>query len=80
MALTVIEGYLKASLYTADLDGAHLTRLTDPALGVYGAVWSPDGTRLAFVEDYDVVILTPAGGERTVIDLPKDVTTVDWRK
>jgi Tol biopolymer transport system component len=48
LALTVYEGYLQASLYTADLDGAHLTRLTEPALDTYGAAWSPDGRTIAF--------------------------------
>lgn len=38
-----------ADIYVVDVDGTHLTRLTDLAGYVQSPKWSPDGSRIAFV-------------------------------
>jgi len=63
-----VTGNFTADLYTVDVDGSALTSLTDDMDGgVYGAVWSPDGSRIAFVSGTgtgDLYVMDADGASR----------------
>jgi Tol biopolymer transport system component len=40
-------------LYVMDVDGSHVVRLTSEPAPEYDPVWSPDGTRIAFVKTFN---------------------------
>jgi tol-pal system beta propeller repeat protein TolB len=42
-----------AEIYTVQIDGSHLTRLTNNLVFDSEPTWSPDGTQLAFISDRD---------------------------
>jgi Tol biopolymer transport system component len=42
-------------IYVMDADGSNVTRLTDDPLPEFMPVWSPDGSRIAFVRESDSV-------------------------
>jgi Tol biopolymer transport system component len=80
-ALDHLDGSIApAELYVADLDSGEPRRL---ASGIWpGALWSPDGSRLAAVtHDLGRLLIVSADGASPVIrvDLPPGVGTMTWQ-
>jgi WD40-like Beta Propeller Repeat len=61
-----------AALFVVDADGGNLRRVTPTGLYAFNPSWSPDGTRLAYVNQTDVV---NADGT-SVVDMKTDIYTI----
>jgi Tol biopolymer transport system component len=67
-----------------DLDGKVLQTITDPGAVLFGPVWSPDGTRIAFSRGIggafaDIFTSLPDGTDRQqVTRTPANEINVDW--
>ena len=61
-------------IVVSNIDGTDTKRLTDNSGSEFYPVWSPDGTRLAFVQRSGLTINTVATGES--IDLPIHVAPI----
>ena len=61
-------------IVVSNIDGTDTKRLTDNSGSEFYPVWSPDGTRLAFVQRSGLTIATVATGES--IDLPIHVAPI----
>ncbi|MBE7470701.1 MAG: PD40 domain-containing protein [Anaerolineales bacterium] len=55
-------------IYTVTVDGKNLTRLTHDALRGYGPIWSPDGSRLAFIGREDGAAIDSVYGHLYVMN------------
>lgn len=65
IAFTGYESEDTSDIYTINVDGAELTRLTDSPDSDMFPVWSPDGSQIAFVSDregYDAIYIMNADG------------------
>ena len=52
------------NIWIADADGDHLRRVTDYTVGApWGASWFPDGRRIAYSHETELVVLDLASGE-----------------
>lgn len=72
------------SLIVIDLDGKVLHKIAVDGLFLFGPVWSPDGTRIAFSADdggyhADIYTSLPDGTDRQqATNTPDNEITVDW--
>ena len=72
------------SLVLLDAEGAERSRIEDDGASLFGAVWSPDGSHIAFSRDpgdvkSDVYVSRPDGSaRRQVTDTPASEIRVEW--
>lgn len=59
------DGYLQVLVFDTSLHIAH--RLTHASLDHYTARWSPDGSRIAYFAGTQVMLMTPQGGETSLL-------------
>ncbi|MGC4050892.1 MAG: hypothetical protein QM757_16115 [Paludibaculum sp.] len=68
-----------ANLFVAPLNGGEPRRLTTGGPGEASPVWSPDGSRIAFVRrGKGLVIIPAAGGEERILVDSAYATQLDW--
>ncbi len=48
-------------IYVMDADGSHLVNLTNDAGEQWDPAWSPDGSRIAFANDWDIYVMDADG-------------------
>jgi TolB protein len=67
-----------SDLYTIRPDGSGLTNLTNDgkSSSEYGPVWSPDGTKIAYGDDYGISVMNSDGSSPTQI--AADDSLPDW--
>jgi Tol biopolymer transport system component len=70
-------------IYSITTDGKNLTRLTDNGFMDLYPVWSPDGTRIAFLskreKDLDIYVMAADGGNiRRLHDSGSNDADIDW--
>ena len=69
---TIAFNYM-GDIYKVDTKGGEATRLTSNTAYDYNAIWSPDGTKIAFASDrngnFDIYLMSAEGGS------PKRITT-----
>jgi TolB protein len=64
----------QADIFVMDADGSDPTNLTGTAdASEIEPDWSPDGTKLVFARDGDIVSMPAAGGEATVISAESEI-------
>jgi Tol biopolymer transport system component len=54
-------GYAVTEIYVANADGSGVTRLTNNRKADYHPVWSPDGSKIAFISERDIEREPPRG-------------------
>ncbi len=64
-------------IYIMDPDGSNQTRLTNNSISGYKPVWSPDGKKIAFVDNYgDIYIINADGSNLTRVT--NNLTSTAW--
>ncbi len=71
-------------LFTMNLDGGGLSRLTDNSYRDLYPAWSPDGTKIAFLswrtQSLGIFVINSNGEDTTLlVDTPHQEADVDWR-
>ncbi|HLM57751.1 MAG TPA: hypothetical protein VK422_16715 [Pyrinomonadaceae bacterium] len=72
-----------SDIYVVNADGRHETRLTDDPADDSSAVWSPDGTRIAFVSSrrgtYEIYLMDADGSnQRPLRETAVETVEVEW--
>jgi Tol biopolymer transport system component/imidazolonepropionase-like amidohydrolase len=65
----------KADIYTANIDGSRMVKLTDQAGILQSPVWSPDGKFIAYGSESGIIVMNADGTEANAIPLsgPLDI-------
>src|SRR5262245_19705928 len=64
---------LELEIFSINSDGDHLRRLSPAGMQAFNPVWSPDGTKIAFVTTEG----SSTVGQLGIIDLERDGQTID---
>lgn len=74
---------LNREIYTSEVAGGEMVNLTNHERYDSGPVWSPDGTKIAFITDrngnYEIYTMDPEGGHLTRLTTsPESVSSLTW--
>ena len=74
-----LDGDASRELYSIQPDGTGLTRLTTTdASDEYAPRWSPDGERIAYVDDDGIHVMNADGSDGHLVFEAEAVSGMDW--